>query len=470
MKKFLYILAAIAFVGCSDSVVSPDTDLFKDRHATDEGSKLRNTEWVSTAGKGGKPDGGSSTATTTTELTDRVVVTLNDGIDAFALVERFNLTYNTGRRRVFNKTINGISVSTNGMSDAQKAAWMEDMNSDPAVRSYEPEGRLHQNSSDTRMMSDGRQWTPRRIKNLGGDKNSTASGDGSGSVDVDIYVIDSGIDHPDINVVERIDFTAVGADVSATELVERYALLQRFALLERFEWEKGTPRDAIGHGTHVAGTIAAIDDADHLVGVAPGARVHDFRVLDDNGDGDFGAVIEALEIIIARKQRSPQTPMIVNLSLGAFTGTTEFNALDEVVEAALQAGIVVVAAAGNTASDVSHVSPAHVPGVLTVGSALPGQGSSWEISAFSNTGRGIDLWAPGEDIESLAPGNLTEMNELTGTSMAAPHVTGAVALILAAEPNLQPHQVDVRLKQESNYKIHRAPKGVTDLVVDLGRL
>lgn len=467
MEKLLYVLVAVAMIGCSDGIVSPEGQETSQAPA----SKFRNQAVASSdaAAKGGGKTSGSTAPTTSTELTDQVMVGLVDGVDAFAFMERYSLLFNAKPRRVFKKATHGITAKTGAMTDAQKVAWMADMNSDPGVRWFEPEGRMAQGRSGSRVMHDNRQSIPNGIKAVGGMSSSTVSGDGSGAVDVDVYVIDSGVDHPDLNVVERIDFASLGVDVSATDILERYGLLERFALMERFAWEVAPANDAIGHGTHVAGTIAAIDDADDLVGVAPGARIHDFRVLDEGGNGDFGAVIEALEIIIARKEASPSTPMVVNLSLGAHVGTTSFNGLDEVVALAVKTGITIVAAAGNAGVDVSEVSPAHVPGVIAVGSASQ-EKNQWKISAFSNTGRGIDIWAPGEQIDSLDPFDLAKTNVLSGTSMAAPHVTGAVALLLAAEPGASPHRIETFLKQDSNNRIHRAPKGLTDLVIDLDRL
>jgi subtilisin family serine protease len=471
VKNFLYICFAIAMVGCSDGIVSSEG---RDVVAPPV-SKARNLAITTTdlaakgGGGGGGKSGGPSTPSTNMELGDQVLVGLADGVDAFAFMERYSLLFNAKPRRVFKRATHGIAVKTGAMTDAQKAAWMADMDSDSQVRWYEPEGRMTQKGGGSRAMHDHRQSIPKGIKAIGGTSSSTVSGDGTGTVDVDVYVIDSGVDHPDLNIVERIDFASLGSDISATDILERYALLERFALLQRFEWGVAPANDAIGHGTHVAGTIAAIDDSDDLVGVAPGARIHDFRVLDDMGNGDFGAVIEALEIIIARKEAAPSVPMVVNLSLGAHVGTTDFNALDEVVAKAIAMGITIVAAAGNTGVDVSEVSPARVPGVIAVGS-VGLENNKWSISAFSNTGRGIDIWAPGEGIDSLDPFDLTQSNVLSGTSMAAPHVTGAVALLLSAEPDASPHRVDNFLKQDSNNKVHRAPNGITDLVVDLDRM
>lgn len=86
-----------------------------------------------------------------------------------------------------------------------------------------------------------------------------------------------------------------------------------------------------------------MDDSDGLVGVAPGARLHNLKVLDDDGSGDTAQVIAAIEHVMAQKQANPSPPMVVNLSLGEDVGSSANTAMDEAVLAAMEAGIVFVA-------------------------------------------------------------------------------------------------------------------------------
>ena len=95
--------------------------------------------------------------------------------------------------------------------------------------------------------------------------------------------------------------------------------------------------------------------------MAPGARVHNFKVLDDSGKSDISVVIAAVEHVLSAKLASPTTPMVVNLSLGEDVGTTAYTALDEAIVAATAEGVVFVVAAGNQGIDASNVTPAPGP-------------------------------------------------------------------------------------------------------------
>jgi subtilisin family serine protease len=261
------------------------------------------------------------------------------------------------------------------------------------------------------------------------------SGDATGTVPVDVYLIDSGITSEDVHVVEAIDFR--GTD---------------------------DPSDADGHGTHVAGTIAAIDDEDGVVGIAPGANVHNLRVLDENGSADVSVVIAAMEHVIAARRVQPTRPMVVNLSIGENIGSADFTALDLVVDRAVSVGIVVVVAAGNQGVDATLVTPAHVPSALTVG-AFDAAGG---FAPFSNHGPFVDLLAPGVDVVSIQPGDRDRKARMSGTSMAAPHVAGAAALYLSRHPEATPDEVRQALLDASHGPVHFVPPGTTSRSVWVG--
>jgi hypothetical protein len=195
----------------------------------------------------------------------------------------------------------------------------------------------------------------------------------------------------------------------------------------------------------VAGTAAALDNATGVVGVAPGARVWAIKVLEDTGVGTGSQVIAGVDYVA---QNAGQIE-VANLSL---TSDGPFQALDTAISNSVAEGVVFVLAAGNDSADVSTVSPAGHPQAITV-SALedydgqPGgnSGSSQDDSFawFSNFGAGVDIMAPGVAIRSTMPGG--GLGNMSGTSMAAPHVAGAAALYLAQHPGSSPASVKVAL-------------------------
>ncbi len=222
--------------------------------------------------------------------------------------------------------------------------------------------------------------------------------------------------------------------------------------------------DATGHGTHVAGIAAAIDDADGLAGTAPGARIHDFKVFNADGKADMSSVIAALDVIAARRLLDPLRPLVVNLSLGADVGTSAFNALDAAVAEAVSAGVVVVVAAGNGSIDAANVTPAHVAGAITVGSTRRAESRGQTVnerSSFSNVGAVIDLFAHGEDVMSLST-DYTRTIEMSGTSMAAPLVAGVAALYLSQYPLATPQQVPNAIVGAADTNVTNVPAGTTN--------
>ncbi|MEM1126262.1 MAG: S8 family serine peptidase [Bacteroidota bacterium] len=258
---------------------------------------------------------------------------------------------------------------------------------------------------------------------------------------VDLFVVDTGVEAQDLDLASSFDVTAGRTD-------------------------GGVDQD--GHGTHVAGTAAALSNGTGVRGVAPGAQIHSLRVLtgherkDESEPVDLSKAIAAMERVIGHKLGHPQTPVVVNFSLGADIGTTAYNALDEAVVSAIDNGIVVVVAAGNEGTDASTITPAHVEEAITVGAYDP----SDRFAGFSNYGRHVDILAPGVDILSVKPGE--GLNVLSGTSMAAAHVSGAVAAFLAEEPNASPAQVREALVRSGQAGISGVPTGTTDRTVFLG--
>ena len=209
------------------------------------------------------------------------------------------------------------------------------------------------------------------------------------------WVIDTGIDlnHPDLAVGTGANFVLRG---------------------------KNSVADGNGHGTHVSGTIAALDNAIDVVGVAAGATVHPVRVLDNSGSGTIDGVVAGVDYIAANAD--PARGDAVNMSLGA---AGHFQSLHDAIVNTANLGIRFAVAAGNDASNAGGYEPAHIdhPNVYTV-SAID---NADVFAYFSNYGNPpIDFAAPGVSIVSTAKGG--GVTTMSGTSMAAPHVCGLLLL------------------------------------------
>lgn len=193
------------------------------------------------------------------------------------------------------------------------------------------------------------------------------------------------------------------------------------------------PRDDNGHGTHVSGIVAAALNQLGVVGVAPKARIRPVKVLDRDGGGSLSDIVAGLDWCVRNGIR------VANLSLGSPQGNATFA---DAVARASSAGVVLVAAAGNEGPYPETVGyPARYPQVIAVAATTQQD----VVAEYSSRGPEVDLAAPGDQITSTWPGG--EYRESSGTSMAAPHVSGVVALMLAEEPRLFPAQVKARLQE-----------------------
>lgn len=183
--------------------------------------------------------------------------------------------------------------------------------------------------------------------------------------------------------------------------------------------------DLHGHGTHVAGTIGS-----KTYGVAKNVNLSAVRVMNPLGSGTISDIIKGLEFAVKDHNEKVASKTkgfkgsTVNMSIGG--GVSE--ALDQVANAAVKAGLHLAIAAGNDNEDACNYSPARASGPITVGSTDKEDAKS----DFSNHGKCVDVNAPGSDIESL--GILSETMIMSGTSMATPHVTGVLSYLLSLHP------------------------------------
>lgn len=196
-----------------------------------------------------------------------------------------------------------------------------------------------------------------------------------------------------------------------------------------FEDDDADATDCLGHGTHVAGIIGGA-----TYGVAKGVNEVALRVLDCEGWGSESNVIAALDWVVAHP---PAGRSVVNLSLGGDADRL----IDQAVARTVAAGIPVVVAAGNNDGNACGFSPSRAAPAITVAATDSSDRRAW----FSNFGSCVDLFAPGVDIRSAWESTDTATVLQSGTSMAAPHVTGIVARMLQADPTLTPAQVSAKL-------------------------
>ncbi|RAP26427.1 hypothetical protein C2W64_01971 [Brevibacillus laterosporus] len=181
------------------------------------------------------------------------------------------------------------------------------------------------------------------------------------------------------------------------------------------------------HGTHVAGIIASSFNGEGIIGVAPKASLLILKVLKGNGSGEYESVIQAIEYAIQWSGEKGEKVRIITMSLG---GTRKDLHLHKAIKRAILNEILVICAAGNDGDGNINTSeeryPSFYPEVVSVGAI----DNNKNLAYFSNTNEEIDFVAPGVDILSTCPGSTYQT--LSGTSMAAPHIAGAAALIVNA--------------------------------------
>ena len=365
------------------------------------------------------------------DTTGRFIVMLKNGTDTSAVVSKVRKRDGVTADRSFTRAFRGFSAK---LDKKQKRELLDD----PNVVAVVPDEVVHLT-----------QTIPTGVSRVGGRINTLAAIDGSDRrVNADVAIVDTGIATvPDLNV-------AGGYNCSTTD---------------HTAW-----RDRNNHGTHVAGTVAALDNSFGVVGVAPGARVWGVKILNDDGYGLISWYVCGLDWILAQRDPvDPSRPLFeaVNMSVTKDgsddhnCGLTNKDPLHQAICRVTAGGITVVAAAANDSHNASRNIPASYDEVITVSALADTDGKpgglggnrcfSWggydkddTFADFSNWGVDVDIMAPGKCILSTVPG--PGYAYMSGTSMAAPTVTGAVALYKSSRPNATPAEVREALRYLGN--------------------
>ncbi|MFN0067442.1 MAG: S8 family serine peptidase [Limisphaerales bacterium] len=308
-----------------------------------------------------------------------------------------------------------------GMDAAAGLAWLR---ARPGIAAAEPNARYRLLGTPNDPYF-GRLWG---LEKIGATNAWTAT---TGSSNVVVAVLDTGVDytHPDLapNVWRNPgEIPANGVDDDANGFTDD---VHGFDFVDN----DGDPQDDQGHGTHVAGTIAAVgNDGRGMAGVAWTARILCVRILSADGAATTADIVRAFDYVTALRRRGVPVRITNNSWGGGFAS----GALNEALQAAAEAGILSVCAAGNDHEDNDtqphYPSGYDSPGILSVAASDPCD----DPASFSNWGpRTVHLAAPGTGVLSLGRGGPRYV-EQGGTSMAAPHVAGTAALLLALRTNL----------------------------------
>ena len=375
---------------------------------------------------------GTASADNDGRIRDKYVVVLKDGVEPQGNAERHGREDGIATEHIYGQAVNGYSFR----GSAKQAAALAN---DPNVRFVAQDREVHAIA----------QTLPTGVKRIVGDLSSALSGNGSGSVNVGVAIVDTGIqtNHPDLNVVGGT--SCVGGNYS----------------------------DGNGHGTHVAGTVGARDNGSGVVGVAPGTPLYAVRVLNSSGSGSYASIVCGLNWVAA----NANTIKVVNMSLGGGgsddgnCGNTNGDIMHMADCNLVSKGVTVVVAAGNSNINMASFVPAAYDEVLTVTAIADFDGASgsrgsptcrpgvddtsadfsnWTTAGSFDEGHTIE--APGVCILSTWRGS--SYATISGTSMASPHVAGTVALCLASgQCSDTPAQVGAKLRADAAARIVAVP-------------
>lgn len=373
-----------------------------------------------------------------------LVVELEPDVDPRAYADHFltQIGVSTIDSAFRSRRLHWVYTVVNGFSiyltpDEYRKAQRLDLTTDPSIRSLTEStwGQLSttpitdvEGAMPASPLDPGHEIVPAGIERIGvPDPTRDYSG-------IDIAVIDTGIDsyHEDLNVVDGFDCTAEAGRAPDYN-------------------------DYHGHGTHVAGTIAAKANGTGVVGVVPNARLYAVRVLNEQGAGSFASVLCGINYVFEMRD----TIEVANMSLGGQGSPTECGGRDPLHNGFCVAAesVIMVVAAGNSSTDAANHVPAGYAEAITVSAfgdydGQPGRGAiapqngcyamtrDDTLAPFSNNGAVIDIAAPGVCVLSTLPSTLLSMGGFdanygfaSGTSMASPHVAGCIARYLSDNPD-----------------------------------
>ena len=333
--------------------------------------------------------------TTAAAAPDRYIVVLKDGIqNSDAVAKDHQGRHKLKPRSVYRHALKGYAATIS-------SARVDTLRQDRRVDYVERDGSMRESA----------QSLPWGIDKIDTDRSSTLAGNGWGAVkNAHAFIVDSGIyRHSDLNVVNRVNFAG------------------------------GPDGDCRGHGTHVAGTLAARDNAATVVGAAPGTRLTAVKVLDCEGSGSKSDTIAGVDYVTARA-RGTSGPDVATMSLSG----DRSQAVDDAVRRSAASGVFYAVSAGNETSYACHRSPARTGAGINNGIAtVASTGPSDEEAHSSNYGNCVDIWAPGVRVVSTRAGG--GMATKSGTSMAVPHVAGTGALFRSRNA-VTPSYVEWKLK------------------------
>jgi subtilisin len=280
---------------------------------------------------------------------------------------------------------------------------------DRRVRVIEPDGQFHI-ISDAFAAELDNTWG---VKRIGSGTVHAIPNVGAG---VKVAVIDSGVDykHPELAGVYKGGYNFVRGN--------------------------DNPMDDNGHGTHVAGTIAAARNGSGVVGVAPGVELYALKVLGASGSGSFSDVIAALQWCVVNG---------IQVSNNSYGSSGDPGTLvNEAFKNSYDAGVLHVAAAGNSGTAAGTEDNVGYPAKYDSVIAVAATTQSDTRASFSSTGPAVELAAPGAGILSTVLRN--KYSTYSGTSMASPHVAGAAALVIASSTPTTPPAVRAKLQTTAN--------------------
>jgi len=300
------------------------------------------------------------------------------------------------------------TASLRGFAVRMDEAAAKRLAADPAVAYVQQDGIA--SISDTQT---GATWGLDRVDQRALPLNQTYTYANT-AANVNAYILDTGINksHPEFEGRAKDGYDFIDNDSDAS--------------------------DCQGHGTHVSGTVGS-----KTYGLAKKVNLIGVRVLDCQGNGPYSQIIAGVDWVA----RNAVKPAVANMSLGGGADTT----VDNAVKGAIASGVTFAVASGNANTNACSTSPARVPEAITVNAT----DNADNRSSFSNYGSCTDIFAPGTNITSTRNGGGT--TQMSGTSMATPHVAGAAALYLSANPSATPAQVRTALVDNATANAVKSP-------------